>query len=123
MVREIRSVSRCNSDKERNRCTLVFNEEATMRNYDLIFSDQPSRDAFVQMLASINPAIHTLTKGDHGPAWVPDSEVDRCMHCNSTFSLTFRRHHCRGMKYNIQSTIVQLCLCCCYTTPSQLSVS
>ena len=30
------------------------------------------------------------------PLWVPDEEAEECQGCLRTFTLTFRRHHCRG---------------------------
>ena len=34
-------------------------------------------------------------KKDRRPQWVMDSEVTRCMHCDLSFSMLRRRHHCR----------------------------
>ena len=34
--------------------------------------------------------------GYTAPAWLPDSDVDRCMSCQSKFTMVKRRHHCRA---------------------------
>lgn len=34
--------------------------------------------------------------GYTAPSWVPDSDVNRCMSCQSKFSVVKRRHHCRA---------------------------
>ncbi|KAK2704509.1 hypothetical protein QYM36_016790, partial [Artemia franciscana] len=38
----------------------------------------------------------TLQLGKFAPVWVPDSRVTMCQLCCSSFSVTFRRHHCRA---------------------------
>ena len=34
--------------------------------------------------------------GELAPAWLPDSCVSMCMTCTMRFTVTRRRHHCRG---------------------------
>ncbi|ESO08013.1 hypothetical protein HELRODRAFT_75529, partial [Helobdella robusta] len=34
--------------------------------------------------------------GEKAPVWVKDDRVSKCMVCGKGFSMTFRRHHCRG---------------------------
>jgi hypothetical protein len=41
------------------------------------------------------------------PKWIPDSEVNDCMKCNSKFTFTKRRHHCRGCG-------LLFCATCCH---------
>jgi hypothetical protein len=56
-----------------------------------------------EWMAHINKCIEDLLKKsgkkaavDHAAVWVPDGEVNTCMHCKkSQFSLVNRRHHCR----------------------------
>ncbi|XP_013412068.1 zinc finger FYVE domain-containing protein 16 isoform X2 [Lingula anatina] len=38
----------------------------------------------------------TTQLGKVGPLWIPDSEAATCMNCNSRFTFTRRRHHCRA---------------------------
>jgi FYVE/RhoGEF/PH domain-containing protein 5/6 len=34
--------------------------------------------------------------GDQAPVNVPDERVTMCQGCSAEFTLTYRRHHCRG---------------------------
>ena len=44
--------------------------------------------------SSANISIYEL--GKVAPVWVPDASAPRCMHCDSRFTFTRRRHHCRA---------------------------
>ena len=51
---------------------------------DLNFEEQPKTEE--------DPVVN----GDGAPDWVPDDEVVECQGCLRMFTVTFRRHHCRG---------------------------
>ncbi|KAF5280477.1 hypothetical protein FQA39_LY18058 [Lamprigera yunnana] len=34
--------------------------------------------------------------GKQAPLWIPDSEADSCLHCDTKFTVIKRRHHCRA---------------------------
>lgn len=34
--------------------------------------------------------------GNYAPVWVPDGRVSMCQLCTESFSITFRKHHCRA---------------------------
>ncbi|XP_052774199.1 LOW QUALITY PROTEIN: zinc finger FYVE domain-containing protein 9-like [Mya arenaria] len=42
------------------------------------------------------PPPYPSTLGQVAPKWIPDSEAPICMSCNSRFTFTKRRHHCRA---------------------------
>ena len=64
--------------------------------------------------------------GYTAPAWLPDSEVDRCMSCQCKFTVVKRRHHCRAcgkiycssccnLKFNLQyldGKLARVCQAC-----------
>lgn len=37
-----------------------------------------------------------ISLGEEAPIWTPDYRVSMCQRCSSDFSITNRRHHCRG---------------------------
>lgn len=45
------------------------------------------RQSLLNEVAQISRSVHV--------AWVPNNLVDRCYECQATFSLMFRKHHCR----------------------------
>ncbi|KAK4878131.1 hypothetical protein RN001_010637 [Aquatica leii] len=34
--------------------------------------------------------------GKQAPLWIPDSDADNCLHCDTKFTVIKRRHHCRA---------------------------
>ncbi|XP_064604177.1 zinc finger FYVE domain-containing protein 9-like isoform X2 [Liolophura sinensis] len=42
------------------------------------------------------PANPRTSLGSVAPKWVPDAEAPNCMQCDSRFTFTKRRHHCRA---------------------------
>ncbi|KAJ7351870.1 FYVE, RhoGEF and PH domain-containing protein 5 [Desmophyllum pertusum] len=97
-----------------------FSIISTTRSFTLTASTPEERDKWVEAL---NHAIDVVTKrkitfvsktrdaaglglqdqdedvnklGEKAPVWIPDARVTMCMSCTSPFTLTNRRHHCRG---------------------------
>ena len=42
------------------------------------------------------PPYMSTTLGKIAPTWIPDAEAPNCMGCESKFTFTKRRHHCRA---------------------------
>lgn len=52
--------------------------------------------------------------GNLAPPWLPDNCVSMCMMCSMRFTMTRRRHHCRGCgKVSYCTLIMTLCLFDC----------
>lgn len=66
----------------------------------MIFSDGPPsygdlEDSDVGAVGGA-PANPRTSIGSVAPKWVPDAEAPNCMQCDSRFTFTKRRHHCRA---------------------------
>lgn len=72
---------------------------APRKSFILIFNSIQERDSWYNTL---NDAIESsksnmiVPKYTEAPLWIPDNAVSRCMNCQAQFSLTSRKHHCRG---------------------------
>lgn len=77
---------------DRRRISIAF-FSGIQEAYELLFCDPSSRDAFCDLLATLNPSI--LFRRSRTPVWVPDDYTDHCMHCKTAFTMTNRKHHCR----------------------------
>ncbi|KAK3612360.1 hypothetical protein CHS0354_011081, partial [Potamilus streckersoni] len=42
------------------------------------------------------PPPYSTTLGQVAPKWIPDADTQTCMNCDSKFTFTKRRHHCRA---------------------------
>ncbi|MPC14538.1 FYVE, RhoGEF and PH domain-containing protein 6 [Portunus trituberculatus] len=60
-------------------------------------ADNASRRSTFQQVHLLERLPSTsFTLGKQAPVWIPDYRVTMCQHCTATFTLTFRRHHCRA---------------------------
>ncbi|XP_045100990.1 FYVE, RhoGEF and PH domain-containing protein 6-like [Portunus trituberculatus] len=91
-----------------------FSVISTSRSFTLQASSAEERDEWLRALReaiadnasrrSTFQQVHLLerlpstsfTLGKQAPVWIPDYRVTMCQHCTATFTLTFRRHHCRA---------------------------
>ena len=55
-----------------------------------------SHNATSQSLAIARSSYSNSTLGKIAPTWIPDAEAANCMGCESKFTFTKRRHHCRA---------------------------
>lgn len=63
---------------------------------EAIADNASRRSSFLQKKLQERLPQSSLTLGKQAPVWIPDYRVTMCQHCTATFSLTFRRHHCRA---------------------------
>ncbi|XP_048588201.1 titin isoform X2 [Nematostella vectensis] len=94
-----------------------FSIISTTRSFTLSASTSAERD---EWLEELERAINAMTKkkisffkskegitvtqqdsedtklGEKAPVWIPDARVTMCMLCTDDFTVTNRRHHCRG---------------------------
>ncbi|KAK3108885.1 hypothetical protein FSP39_017895 [Pinctada imbricata] len=54
----------------------------------------PSQDS--SLPTTPPPPYMSTTLGKIAPTWIPDAEAPNCMGCESKFTFTKRRHHCRA---------------------------
>lgn len=91
-----------------------FSVISTSRSFTLQASSAEERDEWLRALReaiadnasrrSTFQQVHlrdklpstSFTLGKQAPVWIPDYRVTMCQHCTATFTLTFRRHHCRA---------------------------
>jgi FYVE zinc finger len=68
-------------------------------------SSSPPRYVSPPMCANIEIPITQL--GKTAPKWIPDAEALKCMQCETPFSFTRRRHHCRtcGKVLSVSSSL------------------
>ncbi|CAH2310836.1 zinc finger FYVE domain-containing 9 [Pelobates cultripes] len=60
-----------------------------------VSADSPDNDLLAGQFG--NPVCKPFsTLGEVAPVWVPDSQAPNCMKCESRFTFTKRRHHCRA---------------------------
>ncbi|KAK8842324.1 hypothetical protein M9Y10_025902 [Tritrichomonas musculus] len=86
-----------NKSNDQGRPTIYF--FAPRKSFILIFSSISERDTWFETLNEAIEASKTnmiVPKYTEAPLWIPDIVVNRCMNCKTQFSLTQRKHHCRG---------------------------
>ena len=82
------------------------NDELESRHGMATESIPVAQDAVTEASDEPSPAVNNSYEvleseqpfqlGYTAPSWIPDSDVNRCMSCQSKFSMVKRRHHCRA---------------------------
>jgi len=81
-------LERSTTSENRNEKLLLENGQLAKKVSDLEYA--------LQELAREYQGLQIQTNKISERRWLNDADIHECMHCNQTFTLTQRKHHCRS---------------------------